>query len=253
VADVVIAKADGTVNHDFKGKLSFSWPSSPMQTPLNVGQVDYQPLFPYGYGLSYAEPKELAVLDESIADNSAQITASLAIFNQRPVEPWQLVLLDNLNNMTLLTTSKGEVSTLSVSAVDHKVQEDARRAVWNGTGKGTLSFSASQRTDLTTYAEQKAALIFDYKVNQKPTDAVSIGMNCGTDCETFVDVTNAINSEAEGEWVSLAIPLECYSSKRVKMDMVMAPFVITTQGRLDITLYNLRVEKSDSAIACPAQ
>jgi beta-glucosidase len=26
VADVLIRKADGSVNYDFKGKLSFSWP-----------------------------------------------------------------------------------------------------------------------------------------------------------------------------------------------------------------------------------
>lgn len=253
VADVVLTKSDGSVNHDFKGKLSFSWPSDPMQTPLNVGQSDYQPLFAYGYGLTYAEPKELAALTETIIANDAQIAEVYPIFNQRPVAPWQLVLLDNLNNMTLVTTSKAEVSTVSVAAVDNKVQEDARRAVWNGSGKGILSFGASQRVDLTAYADQKTALVFDFKVNQTPGDAVSVGMYCGADCETFIDVTDAIKSAAEGEWASLAIPLECYGSKRVKMDMVMAPFAIATQGKLDITLYNIRIEKSDKAIACPAQ
>jgi beta-glucosidase len=35
------------------GKLSHSWPRSVKQLPLNVGDKDYNPLFPYGYGLSY--------------------------------------------------------------------------------------------------------------------------------------------------------------------------------------------------------
>ena len=35
------------------GRLSHSWPRSMSQVPVNVGDADYQPLFPYGYGLSY--------------------------------------------------------------------------------------------------------------------------------------------------------------------------------------------------------
>jgi beta-glucosidase len=35
----------------FKGKLSFSWPQSMDQIPINVGDSNYQPLFKYGFGL----------------------------------------------------------------------------------------------------------------------------------------------------------------------------------------------------------
>jgi beta-glucosidase len=71
IIDNVIDKADafvaawlpGTEGHgvtdvlfgDFKpvGKLSFSWPRSMDQIPINVGDRNYDPLFKYGYGLSY--------------------------------------------------------------------------------------------------------------------------------------------------------------------------------------------------------
>jgi beta-glucosidase len=36
----------------FNGKLSFSWPRSMDQIPINVGDKDYDPLFKYGYGLT---------------------------------------------------------------------------------------------------------------------------------------------------------------------------------------------------------
>ena len=39
---------------DFTGKLSFSWPRNDDKTP-NVGDADYEPLYPYGYGLSYGD------------------------------------------------------------------------------------------------------------------------------------------------------------------------------------------------------
>ncbi len=40
---------------DFKptGKLSFSWPRTNDQLPINVGDKDYDPLFKYGFGLTY--------------------------------------------------------------------------------------------------------------------------------------------------------------------------------------------------------
>jgi beta-glucosidase len=37
------------------GKLSFTWPRSIDQLPINVGDKQYDPLFPYGFGLSYAK------------------------------------------------------------------------------------------------------------------------------------------------------------------------------------------------------
>jgi beta-glucosidase len=47
VADVLFGDYKPT------GKLSFSWPRSMDQIPINVGDANYDPLFKYGYGLSY--------------------------------------------------------------------------------------------------------------------------------------------------------------------------------------------------------
>jgi beta-glucosidase len=35
------------------GKLSFSWPRSMAQIPINAGSRNYDPLFKYGFGLTY--------------------------------------------------------------------------------------------------------------------------------------------------------------------------------------------------------
>jgi beta-glucosidase len=47
VADVLFGDYTPT------GKLSFSWPRSMSQIPINVGDRPYDPLFKYGYGLRY--------------------------------------------------------------------------------------------------------------------------------------------------------------------------------------------------------
>jgi beta-glucosidase len=47
VADVLFGDYKPT------GKLSFTWPRSMEQIPINIGDVDYDPLFAYGFGLKY--------------------------------------------------------------------------------------------------------------------------------------------------------------------------------------------------------
>jgi beta-glucosidase len=47
VADVLFGA------HKPTGKLSFTWPRSMDQLPINVGDKSYDPLFPFGFGLTY--------------------------------------------------------------------------------------------------------------------------------------------------------------------------------------------------------
>lgn len=44
-------------DYDFKGKLTFSWPGNDDEN-WNVGDENYNPLFPYGYGLTYSTSQE---------------------------------------------------------------------------------------------------------------------------------------------------------------------------------------------------
>jgi len=60
VAEVLFRTNDGGVSADFRGTLSYSWPAAPSQTPLNRGDADYRPLFPYGFGLTYATADTLS-------------------------------------------------------------------------------------------------------------------------------------------------------------------------------------------------
>jgi beta-glucosidase len=45
VADVLFG------DYSFTGKLSFSWPSSMSQIPINIGDSNYNPLLPFGFGI----------------------------------------------------------------------------------------------------------------------------------------------------------------------------------------------------------
>src|SRR5690606_20501107 len=78
IADVLFAKADGSVGQDFKGKLSFSWPSTPHQTKANPGNDPF--LFPYGFGLTYEDDGALATLSEEITSKGEDGTSTRVYF-----------------------------------------------------------------------------------------------------------------------------------------------------------------------------
>ena len=49
IADVIFGDYNPT------GKLSHSWPRTVSQLPLDVGDKDYDPLFPFGYSMTYVK------------------------------------------------------------------------------------------------------------------------------------------------------------------------------------------------------
>jgi beta-glucosidase len=63
IADVLFRDPDGAVNYDFRGRLPFSWPATP-RPPAVDGLPGDAPLFPFGYGLSYADDGYLRQLPE---------------------------------------------------------------------------------------------------------------------------------------------------------------------------------------------
>lgn len=79
LADVLVANVDGTPRFDFEGRLSFSWPRTAAQADVNVGDGNYDPLFAYGYGLTYADGGSVPVLpeDDSLARGIDSTVANL--------------------------------------------------------------------------------------------------------------------------------------------------------------------------------
>lgn len=66
IADVLFRGPDGSIQHDFRGRLSFSWPRTLSQTGVNRGDSDHDPLFPFGFGLTYKDDDpRLEELDET--------------------------------------------------------------------------------------------------------------------------------------------------------------------------------------------
>lgn len=235
VADVLIGDKVGKPRHDFRGKLSFSWPKRADQEPLNVGDKNYDPQFAYGYGLSYAKPGKVAVLSEDAGvASTAAVNVDRYFAAGRAPPPWAL-------------NASGAVS---LKTIDAGAQENARQATWSGEGAGSLTI-AGPPVDLSRQTTGDMAVTIRYRVDASPEKPVSLGLACGESCGATVDVTSTLSGVKRGEWHTAKIKLSCFRAKGADMTHVSSPFALSTAGRMTLSFTEIRLASNEGDAFCP--
>lgn len=234
VADVLVGDKAGKPRHDFKGTLSFSWPKYANQVPLNHGDANYDPQFAYGYGLSYAEPAQVAQLSEDPGMVSAAVNVDRYFVAGRAPAPWTL----NVGG------------ALSVKPIDAGAQENARLAEWSGEGAGSLNV-IGQPVDLSRQTTGDMAVAIRYRVDAAPQKPVTLAIGCGESCGAEVDVTSTFSSAKIGEWRTAKIKLSCFMAKGANMEHVSSPFALSTTGRFALAFTDIRLASNEGDAVCP--
>ncbi|WP_372626933.1 exo 1,3/1,4-beta-D-glucan glucohydrolase [Arsukibacterium sp.] len=236
VADVVVAKADGSVNMDFRGKLSFSWPATPHQH-ANMGDKDYQPLLPYGYGLRYGDNSTLSNnLNEQIAaDNTLE---DLVLFERAIKAPYQLMLHSDGNSI-VMESSIAQSGNVTVRTFDKDVQEDARRIAFSGPAK--VSISNAFPADLRSYQEANSALVLQLKRTGNAPDSVLLGMDCAQACSSTIDIAPQLQAMADDSWQTISVDLGCFAAKGADFSQIFTPVSLATSAPLILSVADVRL------------
>jgi beta-glucosidase len=255
VADVLFRKPDGNANHDFTGKLSFSWPRSPDQTSVNRDDGGESPLFAYGHGLTYADAGELAPLPENVQRRAAASIDSRTFFAKGKIgRGWRLFVQEGTGpRIEPSGVRRGTDSgSLDVLAEDRAAQEDSRTVRWNGTTPAMFGIEGGAPIDLQRETNGELSLAFDYRVTDAPTAEVLLSLECGVECKGSVPITVQLKRAPRNEWRQMKMLLSCFQAAGADMKKVSAPFVLGTSGQLALSITNVRLEtgKAD-VLACP--
>ena len=249
VADVIMAKADGSVNYDFHGKLSYSWPKSPDQV-VNRGDENYAPLLPYGFGLTYGAEEVLAAqLDELNIDTSAN--ASNMVYNRSVVYPWNLALVSNGQAAAVMSNTLA-LPSISYRTYDRNVQEDSFQLTFNGTGTGAVLFNAPKAVDLSAVATDKAISMWVNLVT-KPNGAVNVGINCENDsnCASNVDISSALNAIELNTWSQVSVATSCFTQAGEDLSAITNAFSLSSAASVNIILSEIGyTDVSANTITC---
>ena len=236
VADMLVR---GTDRGGFRGKLSYSWPRSACQTPLNPWDPGYDPLFALGYGLSSSQRATVGKLDESTgparcgdSGGGGTATEDLLVYDRTDVAPYRSFIgsASNWGGTEIGPGGTASHPEIGVVPADVNVQGDGLKATWTGTGAAQLySQHPGGGDDLRGYLNADGALEFDTVVHTPPAHRTVVSAHCGYPCFAEVDATKVFSGAPVGQKVTVKIPLSCFAAG-LDFSKVDTPFLVYTDG-----------------------
>nr|WP_317894019.1 glycoside hydrolase family 3 N-terminal domain-containing protein [uncultured Sphingomonas sp.] len=222
VADVLVGG-----KRDFNGKLAFSWPKTAAQFVLNRGAPGYDPLFPFGYGLSYAKGGTVPALSEVAGIDASLANTSLFFARGRVPAPFQLSL----------DPAIGRAAVDSATA-----QEGAVQLTWKN--KGTARISGPELA-LTRETNGDLNLQVTYRLDKAPTGPVGLALGGGR-----VDIASTLDRSAG--WHVLRVPLKCFRAAGATVDKVPTPFALDASAPFSVAISDIRLATDPAGAVCPA-
>lgn len=214
IADVLLRSKDGTIQYDFSGKLSFSWPKYDDQFLLNVHDDDYDPLFAYGYGLAYADNVTLDPLHEETSPAVESTAGDGVLLFVRNLADGLLWRLSDSSGEDETTRASSAVSadgrSVSMQSVNLAYQEDGRKFVWNTDqhhASASLQFSSPE---LVSKDRNAQLLQMSIRLDQAPMANVQLDLLCQQSyCARTESLLPLLTGLKRGQWYTIAWPLSC--------------------------------------------
>ncbi len=238
IADVLLRGSDGRVQHDFKGKLSFSWPRTATQYANNVGQKGYDPLFAFGFGLTYADNGDLAALPEAsgVTGNEG---ATGVFFARGDAGPGMALRLEDAAGQGLTVTRVPDAlpdDRLKITGVDHLAQEDGRRLAWSGKGEAVAALQSHTALDLQRESNGDLMLLTTLRVDAAPKGEAWLSVGCSAGCSARVAIGPALAALPQGQWKRVGVPLKCLARAGARMDAIDRPWSVVTGDAMTISV-----------------
>lgn len=238
IADVLLRGSDGRVQHDFKGKLSFSWPRTATQYANNVGQKDYDPLFAFGFGLTYADNGDLAALPEAsgVTGNEG---ATGVFFARGDAGPGMALRIEDAADQGLTVTRVPDAlpdDRLKITGVDHLAQEDGRRLAWSGKGEAVAALQSHTALDLQRESNGDLMLLTTLRVDAAPQGEAWLSVGCGAGCSARVAIGASLAALPQGQWKRVGVPLKCLAKAGAKLDAIDRPWSVVTADAMTISV-----------------
>lgn len=264
VTDVIFTDANNEINYDFKGKLSYSWPKYSYQTKLNYGDKDYDPLFPYGFGLTYSDDTYMNSIDatETIPQKD-EITLFLG--SAYPSYKEVISYYDSDKNEQVYEgisadIYKNERAGLSISKFDYKKQDDAKRIDFGqlNTFK-TWEISSGSNEDLSYMQDGSLELILrSQNLPDKTLELViecsknqeQINMSGTKECYQSFNLSNILKKELTGAWQKITMPLSCLNNKNFEISSITSRAKLTTSGDWVLDIHSIKYLNNKKAETC---
>ena len=227
-------------SYDFKGKLSFSWPSSAIVSEKK------EALFNLGYGLTYKSNDQITLLSENSGLTTSGIPSKGIYFSKGiPIFPWDLWLVSG-ELVKQIISFPMSVGNLIISKTDHLTQEDALRINWrqvDGTKYQSANednyfrISSTEPDDITRQSNGAMKLAFYAKSFRDSTEIIRIGQ-----CDNQSDCNKTLELKISGDWKEYFINLKDFENLGIEMSNITSVFLVKAIAGTDIGISDIHLQ-----------
>ena len=245
----VMVNSDKT-NYDFTGKLPFSWPKNTFQANLNYYDATSDPLFTYGYGLTYEDNIVVPDLDEGEINANEQL---------KKIELLKGTISENFigyiqeSNLQQVQLSSNKVSSqnniVKVDLIDVDKQDDTLNLQINETDH-LNSFLLLSKEILNLRSFDDGYINLRARVNNT-NDDIKYLISCGIGCTPVLDLSEFLTKS--DSFIDYSLPIKCFSNNSsLDLSKVNLPLYIATKGPLDLDLMNIEIgrQKGEKVLEC---
>ncbi|ESA34968.1 hypothetical protein N836_14500 [Leptolyngbya sp. Heron Island J] len=244
VADVLIRQPNGDINADFKGKLPFSWPRTATQTRVDQGKNNYEPLFPYGYGLTYADSGNLPQLPEISGLDGTENTQNEALFALgQPMAPWSLQASVGNESSVVIDERIQLENALTIRSIDRAAQEDAQQFTWSGQGSASVAITGPAQ-DYMVPLHYDMALEIQYRIDTVPEGQVKLVIGYGDDAKSDLDITRPLVGCPPGKWLQTHIALNRLAATGADLSQLTI-LALETAAPFSLSISDIRLVAKD--------
>ena len=223
IADVIFTK-ENKVHYDFTGKLSYSWPKNKDQSVLNFQDSPYEPLFPFGYGLSYKSDFQLETIQ--INNNLSKLELVNIFLGTASIPGKEFVVTSSVPEFVLQDDFISKNNKIKISRFDYQRQDDAKNILFiDDQSLKAFGISADSSVNLSSMNSPFYEIII--RVNSLDNPDLYFSVGCGNDCNGSFELP----TELMTDWTTINIPVSCLENDGLdKKNIQVRGLFVSEQG-----------------------
>ena len=234
IADVIFT-IDDEIHHDFTGKLSYSWPKTKDQSVLNFTDSIYDPLFPYGYGLSYSSNIETPRIQ--ITNNDSKLDLVNVFLGTASIPGKEFIVTKDGPEFVLQDDFVSNNDKIKITRFDYQRQDDAKNVVFKeDQSLQAFGISAESHVNLSTMKSPFYEIIM--RVNSLSSPSLYFSVGCGNNCRGSIELPTKLMTD----WSTINIPLSCLEKDGLDKTKIQVRGLFLSEEEINFDLNSIVIK-----------
>ncbi len=234
IADVIFKK-DNKINYDFTGKLSYSWPKSKNQSVLNFTDSIYDPLFPFGYGLTYISDLQMGMVETN--QSISKLDLVNVFLGAASIPGKEFVVTKASPEFVLKDDFVSTNSKIKITRFDYQRQDDAKNIVFlDDESLQAFGISTEYPVDLSSMSSPFYEIVM--RVNSLANSGLYFSVGCGNNCTGSVELP----TELMTDWSKINIPLSCLEKNGLDKSKIQVRALFLSKEPINFDLSSIIIK-----------